>query len=815
MRRPLVIVALLYAGGIWLGDAWAVSLRWLFLLAFFFLPFCLRPGRAGAVLLGGVLVLSGWINLVRHTAVVAPHDLRAQFQGESQLIALRGRIQSMPVARSGGEWSRSHSVVDVSSVRVEETWIAARGRVLVTTRGGLETEFVQGRRVEIEGVLRRPRGAVTEAGFDHGRMRARQGIYFELDVASGGSWSLVESSHAQGGLLWATLFRDWSRQVLSQGLPEEDDSLRLMWAMVLGLRAEMADEVAESFRNSGTMHVFAISGLHIGMIAGILVSLCRVLRVPRAACFFLVVPFLWFYVAVTGWQSSAVRATVMMSIVVVGWSLHRPVDLLNSLAGAALVILLWDPQQLFQAGFQLSFSVVLSIGLLLPPCIALRDRLLRHDPLLPEELRSLPRRWLDGPFRYLLTSLAISVAAWLGSIPWMAWYFQIFTPVTLGANLLMVPLAGGVIASSLASLAFGAWLPQLSHLFNHSAWFWMTLMAHCSEGAAALPGAWVRVPPPPWYVLVLYYPMLAAIATSWLFHRGRLAVAGLAVLIVVGACLMEARAGRDAVRLTVLSLRGGDSLFFDAPGKTNDMLIDTGDAAAVRHTVLPFLLSSRVGEVPFLLLTHGDVRHVGGALMLLEEFCVERVVTSHLRFRSPYYRDIARHLETVPDQWQRVGRGDRVGAWEVLHPAVEDRFSKADDGAVVLRGTFHGTRVLLCSDLGRLGQRTLAERERDLGADLVMAGMPAVDEPLEDLFLEAIQPVLMVISSGESPATERPTNRLRERLEQHGVPVWFTGDHGAITLVLHPGGWEVRAMDGRRHQARRKAGRVDLGVARE
>jgi competence protein ComEC len=309
--------------------------------------------------------------------------------------------------------------------------------------------------------------------------------------------------------------------------------------------------------------------------------------------------------------------------------------------------------------------------------------------------------------------------------------------------------------------------------------------------------------------------MLAAIATSWLFHRGRLAVAGLAVLIVVGACLMEARAGRDAVRLTVLSLRGGDSLFFDAPGKTNDMLIDTGDAAAVRHTVLPFLLSSRVGEVPFLLLTHGDVRHVGGALMLLEEFCVERVVTSHLRFRSPYYRDIARHLETVPDQWQRVGRGDRVGAWEVLHPAVEDRFSKADDGAVVLRGTFHGTRVLLCSDLGRLGQRTLAERERDLGADLVMAGMPAVDEPLEDLFLEAIQPVLMVISSGESPATERPTNRLRERLEQHGVPVWFTGDHGAITLVLHPGGWEVRAMDGRRHQARRKAGRVDLGVARE
>jgi competence protein ComEC len=151
-----------------------------------------------------------------------------------------------------------------------------------------------------------------------------------------------------------------------------------------------------------------------------------------------------------------------------------------------------------------------------------------------------------------------------------------------------------------------------------------------------------------------------------------------------------------------------------------------------------------------------------------------------------------------------------------MHPAIEDWFSRADDGALVLRGTFYGTRVLLCSDLGRLGQRTLAERERDLRAELVVASMPATDEPLEDLFLEAIDPALIVLSSGESSASERPARELRERLERRGVPVLYTGDNGTITLVLHPGGWEVRAMDGRRYRGRRGSeGVADLSVARE
>src|SRR5439155_20797297 len=157
----------------------------------------------------------------------------------------------------------------------------------------------------------------------------------------------------------------------------------------------------------------------------------RVLQVRRGWCGCLVLPLIWAYTGVTGWQASAIRSTVMMTIVIAGWSLRRPSDLLNSLAAAGLIILVWDPQQLFQASFQLSFFVVLSIALLLPPLEKVRQRLLQTDPFLPPELRPRWRRWLDGPVRFVTTSIATSLAAWVGSLPLIAYYLHLFTPTSL------------------------------------------------------------------------------------------------------------------------------------------------------------------------------------------------------------------------------------------------------------------------------------------------------------------------------------------------------------------------------------------------
>jgi competence protein ComEC len=195
------------------------------------------------------------------------------------------------------------------------------------------------------------------------------------------------------------------------------------------------------------------------------------------------------------------------------------------------------------------------------------------------------------------------------------------------------------------------------------------------------------------------------------------------------------------------------------------------------------------------LLTHGDLKHIGGAELLQSLFGLNEVYTSGVRFRSPVYRKVVADFDQVLNQRKLVHRGDCIGDWRVLHPQRDEKTPQADDSALVLLGEFHGTRVLLLSDLGRPGQELLMEREKDLRADIVVAGLPEQSEPICDGLLDRIQPRVIVIADSEFPATRRASARLRDRLEQRKVPVIYTYFNGAVTMRIDKSGWELRGMD--------------------
>jgi ComEC/Rec2-related protein len=825
MRRPLAMTAAFYVAGLLAGNALEPPLPWLFAGGGLTAAAGLAFARLRLPLLGLLAFLVGWTGMVGCTASLSPHDLRQVIATEAEWVTIRGRLVDTPSERIashlGAETTNTLAEIRVEGLRRGAVWEPAFGRVAVRTRGALPPEFFAGQTVATTGVLKPPPAARVPGLFDYRRYLARRGVYFELEVSGAMDWRLAESPDGMVRPPLADRFRSWAQRTLARGLPEEDESLRLNWAMVLGWKTALTDEVSAAFMRSGTMHIFAISGLHIALLAGILVSLLRVLRVSRAACGLLVVPAIWFYTAATGWQASAIRSTLMMSLVIGGWALHRPADLLNSLAAAALIILIWDPQQLFQASFQLSFFVVLSIALLLPPLEQWRQRLLRQDPLLPDELRPRWQRRLGPLIRWVTTSLATSLAAWLGSLPLVAYYFHLFTPVSLLANLVVVPLSSLALMSSLGSLLCGDWLPALTELFNCSGWFWMQCMIRVSEACAALPGAYLYVPAPDWFGFLLYYSLLWAGTTGWVFQRRRWLWVGVGVAALALGWAVRAWAHRNDLTLTALPLRGGDAIYIDAPGARDDLVIDGGDESAVRRVVTPFLRAQGRNRLPSLLVTHGDIRHVGGARLLATEFRVHRLITSPVRFRSRAYREAVEALTSgspaprIPspgsgprlpasglagrmprDRCERVqlARGARWGPWRVLHPDGSDRFPAADDAALVLLGEFHGVRVLLCSDLGREGQQALLDREKDLRAEVVIAAMPAAGPPLSDALLDTVRPQAIILSTGEFPAKEQASLALRARLGRRQLPVFYTADVGVVELRVRPSGATIRTL---------------------
>jgi competence protein ComEC len=457
--------------------------------------------------------------------------------------------------------------------------------------------------------------------------------------------------------------------------------------------------------------------------------------------------------------------------------------------------LLWEPRQIFQASFQLSFFVMLTIGLLLPKLNAISDALLQHDPLLPDDLIPKWRRVFLSILRLLARYCSLSFAAWIGSIPLSAKYFHLFSPISTLANIVAVPLGTLALMCNLGALVCGTWFPFVTGLFNNAAWFFMSAMTDASEWFTKIPGAYLYVSEPSWISIGIYYSVLIVFLSGWL-KTSRRKLSYMALLILIASIyLWRWEISRGEIELTVLPLNGGHAVFVDAAGQKNDWLIDCGDANAVEFTLKPFLRAQGVNTIPRLVLTEGDVLNTGGAISLDALFGVGELWTSSVKFRSNTYREAVAEFEKPPTRHKILNCGETVGVWQVLSPTTTNSFTRADDNALVLLGNFGGAKILLLSDLSRAGQSDLLSRAKDLRADIVVAGLPNEGEPLCDALLDAVQPKIIVIADSEFPANRRASRELKERLAGRNVPVIYTRNSDAVKIMTDKSGWTLQTMD--------------------
>lgn len=794
MKQPLVRVALCYGAGVVLGHFLEAPLLATFFSAFSVLLAALWFVRLRASFLPLLLFLFGWLNMSARTAVVSPYDLRGLLADHAELLVMRGRIAEAPSQRLAiqHDVEKLHTLAEIEVTEVKQRrgdWQPAFGRVMSRTSGVLASNFFAGQTVEILGVAQLPLPPMAEGVFDYPRYLRLRGIDHELKIESPNDWKVF------GEAKTAPIderFRAWAQRTLARGLPGQDESLRLQWAMLLGWQTALTAEVSEPFMRSGTMHIFAISGLHIALIAGVFLALFRALTFPRALCGAVVIPIIWFYTAATGWQASAIRSTVMMTVIILGWSLKRPANLLNSLAVAACIILVWEPEQLFQASFQLSFFVVLSIALLSTPIEKLRRKLFALDPMLPFDLRP---RWQRTGIRLshaVWKCFAVSLAAFIGSMPLIAYYFHLFTPGSLLANLIVVPVSSLALMSGLGAILTGDFIPMLTEWFNSSGWFWMRLMIFLSESSANLPAAWCYVKEPGPILFTLYYGALLALCAGWFSHRHlRWCVVSLMALLATG-WFISWKQECAWHRITAVPLNGGHATYVE-PRAADGWLFDCGDLSAIDFTLKPFLQAKGVNRIEHFLLTHGDIRQIGGVSRLIKTFPVRQTFASPVPARSTKYREALSELAVKSKLEKCATNGFALPPWTILHPNDSDHFSSAEDNAVVALGIFDGVRVLLVSDLGKMGQNAFFSRHPELRAEVIVAGLPSAGEPLATEWLRTLQPKLIVVADSEFPATRRASRDLTQRLRRTGATVLFTRQSGAVSLAIRDGAWRVSA----------------------
>lgn len=791
----MAMVAVCYGTGLLLARAFPWSWIWLLGTAWGLALVTLLWGRARYYLLWPLLALVGWANLAWRASVIDPYDLRRTVGDSPILTTVRGRLCQTPELRLSRRNGQTHSRLlgrmEVHAYRIKDQWQPARGRIIFSHPGLLDEHFYTGMPVEATGVLAPPPRAPAPGLFDYREYLQWLGIYYQLRTERASDWAIWSGLPAPAAPSFSDRFLRWAKVTLARGLPGEDESLRLIWAMALGWKTALTDEVSLPFMQTGTMHIFAISGMHIALMAGIVISLLRALQMSRAACGWLVIPMIWFYTGATGWQSSAIRSSLMMTVVIGGWALRRPGDLLNSLAASAFLLCLWEPQQLFQASFQLSFFVVLSLGLLYPVIQDWREHWLRPDPHIPEDQYSAGwhrRRWL---IRISTDGLAASLASWLGSAPIIAYYFHLVTPVSLLANILIVPLSTLTLMCNLGSVLCGPWFGYLTTLFNHSAWLWMEWTVRLCDWFATFPGSYFYVPTPNGFEFAGFYllVLLAAFGGRWDW-RLRTAVLVLLMALALADGWWIWRSRQD-VTVTVLSAQGGEAIYGDAPGGKNDLLLDCGNEGAADFVVIPFLQAQGINRLARCVLSHGDARHVAGAPLLRETYPLTPWLAGPVRFRSRIYQNVLSRARAQGVPVEQLAQQDQVGDWRVLHPRATDRFPLADDASLALKATFQGVRLLLCPDLAEDGQKALLQRGGDLESDILVTSWPSRGEPAAGAFLEASRPRLVVLNGSPPPGKAALREKVRQRLRKYGIELVENEDYGARVIKLRSGQWSI------------------------
>jgi ComEC/Rec2-related protein len=590
--------------------------------------------------------------------------------------------------------------------------------------------------------------------FDMRSYLARHDILRMLFVRYPEEGTLLRHGGGNPFLRAAQTSREWMQKALCSGLENSPEVESFLNGIVLGIRHDTAKDIEEPFQQTGTIHLFAVAGLHVGIVAALLWMVATVARLSRKWAAAFIIPSLFFYAAITGLHVPSLRAAVMASILVGGFFFDRKVFALNSLAAAAFFLLAWNTNELFSTGFQLSFAVVGAIVLIANPAFGYLRQWTASDPFLPPSLLRGPRLWLDSASRRLSRGASVSFAAWIGSLPLILWYFHLVTPISLLANLIVVPVAFFVLGIALLSLLLTPLLPSLAVIFNNANWALATLVLGIVNLFAQVPGGHFYVGEPPWPEKLV-------------------------------------------ASITVLDVGAGAAVRLHTCG--TDWLFDCGNARTYQRVVREYLHWAGVNRLAGLVLTHGDALHLGGTAQLLDDFPRVRVLDNPAPDRSAIHRALQRLFlqRRIEPESLVAGENLRVSpdvTAQILFPPPDFSSSISDDQTLVVHLLVGpAASILFMSDSGVKTEQALLARHSDLRSNIIVKGQNNSGQSGSAAFLDAVRPRLIIATSRDFPDHERISDSWTEELRKRGIKLFRQDLTGAVTLSFRHDDWEARS----------------------
>lgn len=717
---------------------------------------------------------------------IVRYQLQLQPPGDSGHIAAWAgrqplRIEGRAIKVHSRPEGRSLVDIDCRALTAKGNRRPVRGilRVFLDSPPGA---VLPGNNLCLLGRVRLPRDFGTPGEFDYRRHLAREGIFATTHLDSSEELALLPGGRAG---LKGTVQR-WrlaAGHFIARQLPPERAAL--VRALLVGDQGGMSAELHDRLAACGIAHLFAISGMHLGLIGGFLyllvLALYRrsqgllLLAPPRRVLPLALLPLLFGYLLFSGAALSASRAFLVAAGGAVYLALSRQLQPLRALAAVAMVLLLLDPLALFEPGFQLSFAGAAGLLLFLP----------RWLPRITGWRRAL--RWLAALF-------LASLAATLTTLPLSLLHFHRFAPAAPLTNLWAVPLVAGLaLPCGLAGLALAplaplpaGWLLKLAGQVIHLA----------LAGAEALT-AWPLLASRDWYPTpaVLTGLGLAVLALA-LYGRSpwrRLGAGAMAAIGILFCVWPPAASG--ALTVTALSVGQGESLLVTLPGG-KQLLVDGGGSPnplfdVGKRLVAPALGRLGVHSLAAVILTHPHPDHYGGLREVLAAFPVQELWIGPGPRALPQVLEKLAAARNIPLRhfsagWQPVDLDPRVKL------ALSDPFPTApaaNDRSLALYARQGRCGLLLTGDLEAGGIERLLASPLPGPVGLLKIPHHGSRHSAPRLLLRSLHPACAVVSAGAGNGYGFPDKLVLETARRLGVALWRTDRDGSVRLVAGASGW--------------------------
>ena len=461
-------------------------------------------------------------------------------------------------------------------------------------------------------------------------------------------------------------------------------------ALLLGQRGQLPEQLVQDFRDTGTSHLLAISGLHVGALMAIALAVA-VAAMGRRWAIYLLVPLLliWLYALVSGLPPSVLRAAIMGSVYLAALALGRPRSVLPALALSAAAMVAFDPKALQQVSIQLSFAAMAGIALAAPYLTMFSPAVARGSAVFPSWMTP----WLTPLLSWTATVLIVSIAATLATWPLVAFNFERIPLFGILVTILALPALPLILTGGLATAVAGLLHPAIGQFFGWITWVPLSYLIELVGWAPGrtIPGAWVGTELIwAWYISLGALLLLAGSRfrlSRWfpgLTPRvadpetsgpisGRPTGVGLGlivltpVLVVAGVFLwMQLLSGPDGkLHVYFFDVGQGDSTLIVTP-KGRQILVDGGPDAESATRALAATLPRGDRSLDIVVLTHLDADHSRGLLRVLDHYVVGSVLVGVEYTESALYPQWRAQLERGGPTPIPVREGHRI----VLEPAL-------------------------------------------------------------------------------------------------------------------------------------------------